>query len=256
MRNNIKPVSVGFKRLKNTTYSAFMHQMSENVKALDTRKLGNAELFEQFHAKASEMTKLVGKPAAHAETQEMLQCGKARVRAYLLLRNLVVAHKYSDEPAKLKAYLALSAVLKPYLKLQKKPQDIITESILSLVMNLRKEPNAVHINALGLAEQVDALEKANRSFIDKQAERQSVRQSDKENSAHKLRPLLNSLYKDVIDIISAICMHMPSDELEDFIAKHNAYTKDLRVRVKIREGVHAYHRKRKFKPKVLEELDS
>ena len=240
----LKPRSVGFKRLNNGKFISFMHVVQTFAKPLDAVHLGIADLLSDFNANELKMRSATGRKSALVQTQAIHRLGKVRIAAYQLLRNLVFSYRFSADEEEMEAYKKLRHILDPYVKTPKRQQETISGDLLSLVAALRKDEMLPYVEKLGLTERVDEIEKANRAFIDKYAERQTVREKNALSSSKVIRPKLKELYEELMSIIYANSLVNPSEELTAFILNHNAYVDEMIVNKKISDGMREASKKR------------
>ena len=240
----VKPRSVGFKRLNNGKFISFMHVVHTLAKPLDAVHLGIEDLLSDFNANELKMRNATGRKSALVQTQAIHRLGKVRIAAYQLLRNLVFSYRFSADEEEMESYKKLRHVLAPYAKTPKHTQETISGDLLSLVSALRKEDMLPYVEKLCLTERVDEIEKANRVFIDKYAERQAVREKNALSSSKVIRPKLKELYEELMSIIYANSLVNPSEELTAFILNHNAYVDEMIVNKNISDGMREASKKR------------
>jgi len=254
-----RPKSFCHKRLTNGRYVALMTEVISLAEPLDHEKLGITKLFSAFKAKMRVMTNFVGHKRAFIETRDVHESDSIRIDVFRLLRGIINANRFSTDKDEKNAARTLSLLLKPCIRLSKKPQEERTAAIQSLYVDLAKGENKPFVEKLHLSEIVERMNLANKSFIDEASKRSKSRKAKKQRGdSKKVRAEIDNIYDDWIDRIYGGSLFLSSEELTVFIDKLNAAIEETLNNTKISNGLHSYYKKKAAEEKeaITEETRS
>ena len=182
------------------------------------------------------LAKLVKRLTAYISTEQLVEADGTRDDGAGTILNVVGAFKKSLVAEKKAAALRLSALLAPYKLVRYSEYSKQTSEVNGMLNVLKAPENAAAVTALGLDEEVAALEEANLAFdtiFKQKAAEESERMEVKDLDSDEVVDEANALYAEIVQTVNAYAIVQPTEELEGFIKEVNGF---VGVFAKIAEG--------------------
>lgn len=115
----------------------------------------------------------------------------------------------------------LYKVIKPYIGIARLPVAQETAKIQGLLIDLRKDENAIYVTTLGLEAYLAELEKENNAYIALTSARTQSRAANKKDNSATIRQRLDSQYDDLVMLAQSFSVAQPSEEATTFVSNLN-----------------------------------
>lgn len=115
----------------------------------------------------------------------------------------------------------LYKVIKPYIGIARLPVAQETAKIQGLLIDLRKDENAIYVTTLGLEAYLAELEKENNAYIALTSARTQSRAANKKDNSATIRQRLDSQYDDLVTLAQSFSIAVPSEEATTFVSNLN-----------------------------------
>ena len=115
----------------------------------------------------------------------------------------------------------LYKVIKPYIGIARLPVAQETAKIQGLLIDLRKDENAIYVTTLGLEAYLAELEKENNAYIALTSARTQSRAANKKDNSATIRQRLDSQYDDLVTLAQSFSIAVPSEEATTFLSNLN-----------------------------------
>ena len=115
----------------------------------------------------------------------------------------------------------LYKVIKPYIGIARLPVAQETAKIQGLLIDLRKDENAIYVTTLGLEAYLAELEKENNAYIALTSARTQSRAANKKDNSATIRQRLDSQYDDLVMLAQSFSVAQPSAAATTFVSNLN-----------------------------------
>ena len=202
MKKTITIRKPGMRKFDNSLHSKFHSSAYDLVTEADITKLGiPAELMTEWDGNNTLETDITKMSQASDETRLMKEKNKERDHLVTYITGTIRNAQFLPEKDMIEASMRLTAVLKPYNRIQSESFDRETADIKGLLADLRKTENAPDVAKLGLTPILTKLEKANKDFDALFTKRMTAGTGTKPPPASKVRLESDAIYDRVILIL-------------------------------------------------------
>lgn len=227
MSNLVKLETLNFARLNNAEFTYFMGQFIAYTETATTEALHvGGSTFAALKADHQKLVDLVNQSRTAEETAKIAETDKQEDDLLSFLFATVKSACNHPIAAKREAAQSVYNVLKPYTGVQSLPQRQQVQTVDGILFDLKKEPVAANITALGLSAEVETLATLNAEYGSLIASRAETQQANPVESAKPVRKEMCELYDELVTTAWAFSIASPSDVLSGFIASVNKLIAD------------------------------
>lgn len=173
---------------------------------------------------------VVNRQAAYITTEQLASLDKERDYGVGTIHNVVDANRNSLVKAKRDAAAALIPQLVNYRKIRYSEYSKQTIEVRGMLTQLRLAKNATAVAALGIEDEMDAVEAANEAFdqaFEQRTQEAKVRADQSEVKSKEVLDEAYEIYKQICQIVNAYAIVQPTDEINTFIEKVNGYVQSF-----------------------------
>lgn len=227
MTTILKPQSISFSRLNNAEYTYFAGQVMNRI-LTDTAEALHvpAATLAAYKANHERMTEIVAQSRISEETAEIAEVDTEEDAIIVYINATIRNAKSSPISDKKKAGTALYNATKPYIGIQRLPQRQQVQKVSGLLADLAKEDVAVHIETLGLIEEVERLDSLNARYSALLSKRAESQVTNAVEASKPVRTEMDAQYDEMITTAWAFSIAAPSETLTNFIVFVNKLIDD------------------------------
>lgn len=192
---------------------------------------------EAFDGDVEKLGDVVNQSRVSGETAQMVEADKERDDLIVYFNAQVSNERKSPIEARRTAAVGLYNVTKVYVGIQKLAGQQETQQINGLLQDLAKEENAARVEALGLAEVVEAIRTANQKYETLTAARTNARAAVTTENSKTIRARLDELFDDMLTISFVYSVAYPTTGTATFIAQTNALIDEVKAAYNQRRGI-------------------
>lgn len=259
MGNYKKITAFSLDKLNNAEYLSFMNRTlnllpkeSERPEEISTLSSGGvAELgltgpfLDTFGKDLLELADVVNESRAAQETSELAALDKNRDSLVVYITTRVSRSGSLPMAAEREAGNYLHNVIKPYVSIQKAPNEQETEKIRGLLIDLKKAENSAHVKTLGLEAYLAELEKANEAYDSLSRQRTFARAKARTEFSDPLRERIDGYYDDLAMLSQSYNVVQPSVTSEQFVSGLNQLISEVLAAYNLRTGLAAANKVKK-----------
>ncbi|MBR5481393.1 MAG: hypothetical protein IKU85_06860 [Bacteroidaceae bacterium] len=163
----------------------------------------------------------MARTSAVAETAEMQQVEEQRDMVGRYILDVVRSNQRISMPDVATSAQALYLVLKPYEGFYALPNMQETVAVNGMLVDLKKDGNAAHIQTLGLTSYVAELERLNLLYAQLTDERLATRSGNKTAASKDIRAEMDELYDYITNVAFAHNVVAPDASIASYITRVN-----------------------------------
>lgn len=227
MATILKPQSISFSRLNNAEYTYFAGQVMNRILTDTAEALHvSATTLAAYKANQEKMVELVAQSRISEETAEIAEVDTEEDAIIVYINATIRNAKSSPISDKKAAGTALYNATKPYIGIQRLPQRQQVQKVSGLLADLAKEDVAVHIETLGLIEEVERLDSLNARYLNLLTKRADSQVANAVEASKPIRTEMDAQYDELITTAWAFSIATPSETLTNFIVFVNKLIDD------------------------------
>lgn len=224
MKEIIKIAPAGLAKLNNAEYTNFATRFHALANAAGFAELGledTADL-EAYNDLLQQMNDLVAQSRTSNRTAEMAEADRERDDLLTYLFALIRNAKNSPIADERKAGATLYNLTKPYVGIQRLPNQQETVQVKGLILDLNKAEYAEAYQALNLATVIEHLDDANARYATLTEERASSRLASQMDNSKTVRVQMDALYDYITTMGFVQSVAKPTEKTAQFVASLNA----------------------------------
>ena len=214
-------------RLNNAEYTYFAGQVLKAIEECTVEELHIVQTTYAAYLRGHiRLVELVAQSRISDETALISEVDKEIDELIVFLMAFIRNAKNSPIPAKREAGISLYNTTKLYIGMQNLPQRQQVQVVAGFLADLQKIQPNIHVETLGLTEEVAKLEELNNRYLALIESRAANQLANPVESAKPIRDSMDVLYHEMMDYVFAYSISAPSDTLTGFIEKMNKLIDD------------------------------
>lgn len=217
-------VSIPLSSLQLGTHLAFHQEVLRYIGLATAAELKIETQAPLYEAEVDVEQTVVNRPSSQRYTEQLADADGQRDDAVSVFVNVVKAQTRSVIPEKKEAAQQLRSVIDPYTDVAREAYMKETAAIRGLLTALKDEKNASLVKLLHLEDEEIGIEETNGAFetlYEKSQEDAQMRLELESIDTKELRSRVDTLYQDIVKVVNAFAIAVPSDAINTFIANVN-----------------------------------
>lgn len=209
-------------RLTNTEFANLMTRTYKLITTITAEKLGLDEAdVKAFGDNVLKLADMVRESRKNPDTDKLMEIDKVRDDLITFLLDNIRTMEKSPIAAQYEAALNLKPLAKTYKNIRKMSNELETQTIDGLVIDLEKGKFAPYIAAIGQTDTVAKIKKANEDYAALTESRALDNLNNQLGSAKPVREEMGAQYEYLMEVIYATNLLHPTAETAEFITRMN-----------------------------------